>query len=160
MPTELKKIAWMRICSSRSKGDGKNSLQYAGPIYIDSAQMASLLLLQRIHAEHKNHKLVFQMDDCIPLKVVVLKTSVLPQEWQTRECCYECFSEHEKNNQYGPHDCEVRTKKSLEPVPNIGGGADKKDLVIRGLPISLAACKIAVKPSSVNALTATTKTAA
>ena len=92
------------------EGDGKNSLQYAGPIYIDSAQMASLLLLQRIHPEHKNHVLVFQMDDCIPLKVVVSKPSVLPQEWQTRECCYECFNQHEKNNQYGPHDCEVRTK--------------------------------------------------
>ena len=92
------------------EGDGKNSLQYAGPIYIDSAQMASLLLLQSIHLEHKNHKMVFQMDDCIPLKVMVSKPSVLPEELQTRECCYKCFSEHEENNRYGPHDCEVRTK--------------------------------------------------
>ena len=50
------------------EGDGKNSLQHAGPIYIDSAQMASLLLLQRTRPEHKNHKSVSQMDDCIPLK--------------------------------------------------------------------------------------------
>ena len=51
-------------------------------------------------------------------------------------------------------------KHSSELSPNIGGGADKNEFLIQRLPISLAAGKIAARPSSVNALTVAMKTAA
>ena len=83
---------------------------------MDPIQTARLLLIQFIHPQDENHQYVYRMEDCIPLEVVVSAPGVQPVKLQTRECCFKCFSAHEKDNPRGPHDCEVRTKTFFRAV--------------------------------------------
>ena len=160
MPTELKKTTWMRIRSSRSKGMARIPFSTLAPSTLIHLKWPRCCCSSAINLYTKTtswfsrwtiasrsrlwfQSLLYYLKSCKPGNAATSASANTRRTIDTAHTTARC----------------VR-KTSLELVPNIGGGADKKDLVIRGLPISLAAVKIAVKPSSVNALTATTKIAA
>ena len=83
------------------KGECKSALQCFGPIYIHPDQVAKLMLIKCAHCKHKDDQLVYRMEDCIPLKCLISDPGEEPQRWETRECCFECFSAHEADNPHG-----------------------------------------------------------
>ena len=160
MPTGLKKIAWVRICSSRLKGMARIPFSTLAPSTLIQPKWSHCCCSSALTLNTNTtswfsrwtiasrsrlwfQSLLYYLKSCKPGNAATSASANTRRTINTAHTTARC----------------VR-KPSLAPVPNIGGGADKKDLVIRGLQISLAASNIAVKPSSVNALTATTKIAA